>query len=236
VVRQARVTFWRLISLLSATTPFSLIPTDRIGVGAGRRIDIGSLSPDMKTAHEQGMADAWAAFAAFKKQRLDTKEVTAGDIFGTRKYLKNDYLYRMAGAVLAIYGNSKQEVMYGFYAVDADGRPLSGASRYTLRFAPGQLPPVNAFWSLTMYRMPQSLLVANPLNRYLLNSLMLPQFKRDADGGLTFLVQKDSPGPDREANWLPAPEGPFMAALRLYWPKEEVTQGRWAEPPVQRVR
>ena len=78
-----------------------------------------------------------------------------------------------------------------------------------MRFAPGQLPPVNAFWSLTMYELPQSLLVANPLNRYLINSPMLPQFKRDADGGLTLLIQNESPGKDKEANWLPAPKGPF---------------------------
>ena len=198
----------------------------KIGVGAGKRIDIGSLSPDMKTALEQGMADAWAAFADFKKQRIDTKEVTAAAFYGTREYLKNNYLYRMAAAVLAIYGNSKQEAMYWFYAVDADGQPLSGANRYTMRFAPGQLPPVNAFWSLTMYRLPGSLLVANPLNRYLLNSPMLPQLQRDADGGLTLFFQNDSPGPDRESNWLPAPKGPFMMALRLYWPKEEAIRGQ----------
>ena len=113
--------------------------------------------------------------------------MTSGDLFGTREYLKNNYLYRMAAAVLGIYGNSKQEAMYPVYAVDADGQTLDGANRYTLRFAPGQLPPVNAFWSLTMYELPASLLVANPLNRYLINSPMLPQFKRDADGGLTLL-------------------------------------------------
>ena len=90
------------------------------------------------------------------------------------------------------------------------GQKLDGANRYTLRFAPGQLPPVNAFWSLTMYELPQSLLVANPINRYLINSPMLPQFKRDADGGVTLLIQNESPGKDKEANWLPAPKGPFV--------------------------
>jgi hypothetical protein len=162
--------------------------------------------------------------------------VTADDLYGTREYLKNNYLYRMAAAVLAIYGQSKQEVMYWFYAIDSDGRPLSGANRYVMRFAPSKLPPVNAFWSLTMYRLPESLLVANPLDRYLLNSLMLPHFQRDGDDGLTFLVQHDAPRRDDMANWLPAPEGPFMMALRLYWPREEALQGKWTEPPVQLVR
>jgi len=152
------------------------------------------------------------------QKRLDAHEVTLGDMFGTREYLKNNYLYRMAAAVNGIYGNSKQEAMYPIYGVDADGKKLEGASRYFLRFAPGRLPPVNAFWSLTMYELPASLLVANPLNRYLLNSPMMPQFKRDADGGLTLIIQNESPGKDREDNWLPAPKGPFVMFMRLYWP------------------
>ena len=93
--------------------------------------------------------------------------MTSGDVFGTREYLKNNYLYRMAAAAIGIYGNSKQEAMYPVYRVDADGQKLDGANRYTLHFAPGKLPPVNAFWSLTMYELPESLLVANPINRYL---------------------------------------------------------------------
>jgi hypothetical protein len=138
--------------------------------------------------------------------------------------------------VNGIYGNSRQEAMYPVYAVDADGEKLDGANRYTLRFAQGQLPPVNAFWSLTMYEAPSILLVDNPLKRYLLNSTMLPQFKRDADGGLTFLIQHDSPGKALESNWLPAPAGPFIAFMRLYWPKEEALSGAWTPPPLQRVR
>ena len=206
----------------------------RIGVGAGKAFDAGKLSPETKAAIEAGMADAWAEYARLQK-RIDAKEVTSGDTFGTREYLKNNYLYRMAAAVLGIYGNSKQEAMYPIYSVDADGKKLDGASRYSVRFAPGQLPPVNAFWSLTMYELPSSLLSANPLNRYLLNSPMLPQFKRDADGGLTLLIQNESPGKDKEANWLPAPKGPFFMAMRLYWPKDEALQGKWTAPPLKRM-
>ncbi|MDO8400507.1 MAG: DUF1254 domain-containing protein [Bradyrhizobium sp.] len=205
----------------------------KIGVGAGKTFGASKLSPEMKTAVEQGIADAWAEFADFKKKRFDTGQVTSGDAFGTRKYLKNNYLYRMAGAVIGIYGNSKREAMYPFYSIDSDKRPLVGTNRYTLRFAPGKLPPVNAFWSVTMYEMPQSLLVANPINRYLINSPMLPQLQRDADGGLTLLIQNESPGKDKEANWLPAPKGPFVMALRLYWPKEEALDGKWTAPPLK---
>lgn len=207
----------------------------KIGVGAGKTFDAAKLSPELNTAIDQGMVDAWADHAALQKQ-IDAKEVTSGDTFGTREYLKNNYLYRMAAAVLGIYGNSKQEAMYPIYSVDADGKKLDGANRYSVRFAPGQLPPVNAFWSLTMYELPSSLLSANPINRYLLNSPMLPQFKRDADGGITLYIQHDSPGADKEANWLPAPNGPFFAVMRLYWPKPEALEGRWKQPPMQRVQ
>src|SRR3954471_14330692 len=119
----------------------------KIGVGAGKTFDASKLSPEMKTAIEQGMGDAWAAFGGFEKQAAAGK-VTSGDIFGTREYLKNNYLYRMGAAVMGIYGNSKQEAMYPVYGVDAAGQKLNGASPYILRFAPGQFPPVNAFWSL----------------------------------------------------------------------------------------
>jgi hypothetical protein len=205
----------------------------KIGVGAGNTFDASKLSPEMKTAIEQGMADAWADFRGVVKQ-VDEGKVTSGDLFGTRAYMKNNYLYRMV-ATLGIYGNSKQEAMYPVYRVDANEQKLNGASRYTLRFALGQLPPVNAFWSLTMYDEPQSLLVANPINRYLINSPMLPQLKRDADGGLTLLIQNESPGKEKEANWLPAPKGPFAMYMRLYWPKEAAMEGKWKQPPLQRA-
>jgi hypothetical protein len=206
----------------------------KIGVGAGKTFDASKLSPEMKTAIEQGMADAWVALAGLKKD-VEEGKVSSGDVFGTRQYLKGNYLYRMGAAVLGIYGNSKQEAMYPAYYVDAAKQKLNGANRYTLRFAPGQLPPVNAFWSLTMYDEPQSLLVANPLNRYLINSPMLPQLKRDADGGLTLMIQNESPGKDKEANWLPGPKGPFSMIMRLYWPKEAATDGKWEQPPLQRA-
>jgi hypothetical protein len=206
----------------------------KFGVGAGKTMDDSKLSPEVKAAIEQGMADAWADFGGLEKQFAAGK-VTSGDVFGTREYLKNNYLYRMAAAVLGIYGNSKLEAMYPTYYVDEAKQKLSGANRYTLRFAPGQLPPVNAFWSLTMYEQPQSLLVTNPINRYLVNSPMLPQFQRDADGGLTLIIQNESPGKDKEPNWLPAPKGPFSMIMRLYWPKDEATAGKWTAPPLQRA-
>jgi hypothetical protein len=204
-----------------------------IGVGAGKTFDPGKLSPEMKAAIEQGRDDAWVAFAEGVKQ-LDDGTLTSGDLFGTRQAMKNNYLYRWLGTI-GIYGNSRQEALYPIYRIDAEGQKLSGANRYSIRFAPGQLPPVNAFWSLTMYELPASLLVANPLNRYLINSPMLPQLKKDADGGVTLLIQNESPGTAEEANWLPAPKGPFAMYMRLYWPKEEATDGKWKAPPLKRI-
>jgi hypothetical protein len=199
----------------------------RIGVGAGFHAE--ALTSEMLSAIEAGMADAWAELGTLKRQ-IDARQVTAGQLFGTKDDLKGNYLYRMAGAALGIYGNSVQEAMYPVLATDADGQSLSGADNYTLTFAAGQLPPVNAFWSVTMYKMPESLLVDNPIDRYLINSPMLAALVKDPDGGVTIYVQHSSPGADREANWLPAPPGPFVAAMRLYWPKVEALDGTWQPP------
>jgi hypothetical protein len=234
--------FFNILNFVLQFCPTDTSETDlmarfaKIGVGAGKTIDAGALSPEMKTALEQGMADAWAEFENLQKQKIDTGEVTLGEMFGTREYLKNNYLYRMAAAVNGIYGNSKEEAMYPVYAIDAAGQKLDGANKYTVHFASGQLPPVNSFWSLTMYELPQSLLVANPINRYLLNSPMLPQFVKDADGGITFYVQNESPGKEKEPNWLPAPKGPFIMFMRLYWPKDEALNGTWKQPPLTKTQ
>jgi hypothetical protein len=205
----------------------------KLGIGAKGSFDAKALSPQMRKAVEDGMADAWATFKEFKETQLDTGKRTSADAFGTRKFLNGRYLDRMSAAVLGIYGNSKDEAIYPIYFVDEAKKALSGTTRYTLRFGPGQLPPVNAFWSLTLYELPSSLLSANPLNRYLINSPMLPDLKRDADGGVTLYIQHDSPGASEEANWLPAPSGPFFMAMRLYWPKPQALDGAWKAPPLR---
>lgn len=141
----------------------------------------------------------------------------------------------MAGAILGIYANKAAEAMYPAYLVDSKGQPLDGANKYTIHFAKGELPPVHAFWSMTMYELPQSLLVANPLNRYLINSPMLPNLKRDADGGRTMYFQNESPGADKESNWLPAPKGPFSVVMRLYWSEKAALDGKWKQPAMTKV-
>jgi hypothetical protein len=201
-----------------------------IGIGGEGGFDADALSPEMRAAIEAGIADAWAEFDAFKKSDIESGKVTSAQLFGTKDDLKGNYLYRMAGAVLGIYGNTAAEAIYPNFSNDAGGAPLTGANNYTFRFPSGQLPPVNAFWSLTMYELPASQLVPNPIKRYLINSPMLPSLVADPDGGYTFYIQNLSPGVDREANWLPAPKGPFVLVLRLYWPKPDALNGTWKSP------
>ena len=206
-----------------------------IGIGADGDYDADTLTPEMRAAVEGGIADAWAEFDALKKNDVDTGKVTSAQFFGTRDELKDNYLYRMAGAALGIYGNTAAEAIYPAAFNDSDGEPLTGANNYVYRFAPGQLPPVNAFWSVTMYELPASLLVDNPIDRYLINSEMLPTLVPDVDGGYTLYVQNSSPGPEKEPNWLPAPKGPFGLVLRLYWPKPDALDGSWTAPVPEKV-
>lgn len=208
----------------------------KIGIAPGKPFDEASLSPEVKQALLDGIADANQELETFKKTKINTHEVSSADLFGTRDFLKNNYLYRFAGAKLGIYGNSGSEADYQSYFVDAQGQPLdASAHSYTLTFAKDQLPPTNAFWSITMYDGKSQLLVDNPLNRYLINSPMLPNLKRDADGGLTLYLQRASPGKDKQSNWLPAPNGPFYAILRNYSPASAVVDRSWKTPGLQKT-
>jgi hypothetical protein len=129
--------------------------------------------------------------------------------------------------------------MYPMAKAAADGSALDGAKhKYTVTFAKDQYPLVNAFWSITMYDGRTQLLIKNPIDRYLINSPMLPGMKKNADGSLTLYVQKDSPGADKESNWLPAPDGPIYMVMRLYWPKTQPPsilppgKGTWSPPKI----
>jgi hypothetical protein len=203
----------------------------RIGIVPGKPFPLSSLSPEMQAALQAGMADG--------QQEIDARRTALGgniqNLFGTRAFLKNDYVARAAGAQVGIGANSREEALYPIYEKDDSQQPLDGKNRYVLRFAKGSLPPVSAFWSLTMYGMPDQLLVKNPINRYLINSPMLPHLNRDADGGLTIYIQHDAPGGGKDANWLPAPEGPFMLTMRYYLPKAALLNGQWESPQVHRT-
>ncbi|MDQ0703860.1 hypothetical protein QF043_002652 [Pseudomonas sp. W3I7] len=205
----------------------------KIGIAPGAPFKVKDLTAEQRKALEEGIADGRAEFAAFKKDKVDTHQVTSSDLFGSRDRLKNNYLYRYAGANLGIFGNSTDEAIYMTYFVDSEGKPANGARHsYTVHFAKDQLPPAEAFWSLTMYDAKTKLLAPNLKKRYLINSAMLPNLKRDADGGLTLALQHHEPPKTEQSNWLPAPPGPFYAVLRIYLPKPEVGNGQWKLPPL----
>jgi hypothetical protein len=164
------------------------------------------------------------------------------EVPGSPDGYNGDWMLRSVVAKAGIYANSTEEALYPFTRRDVTGGVLDGSSgRYTLTFGPNQLPPVNAFWSVTMYHGGSQLLVQNPIDRYLINTPMLNGMRRNPDGGLTIHIQKDDPGEALRPNWLPAPNGPIYLVMRLYWPKTEapsllpVGRGAWQPPGVVKV-
>ena len=144
-----------------------------------------------------------------------------------------DYLQRAFITAVGLGANRPQDAVYPTAEVDGEGKPLDAANKYVIHFDKDRFPPAKAFWSITMYD-PQYFFVPNPLNRYTVSSRFPFQF--NADGSLDLLVQHESPGKDKEANWLPAPAGKFILMMRLYWPEESMLDGSWKIPPVQLVK
>ena len=214
-----------------------------IGVGPGKTFSFKDLPLEQKLEVGLGMKEG--------EKKVDEAVANAGkaingwrvsSLFGDSAFFNGDWLKRAAGAKGGIYGNDAAEAMYPARRTDSDGQTLDGSQHnYTLTFPAGQLPPVNAFWSLTMYDGKSQLLIENPINRYLINSPMLATMTTNADGSLTLYIQNKSPGADKESNWLPAPNDPIYLVLRLYWPKVEppsilpVGEGTWQPPDVKRV-
>ena len=194
-----------------------------IGVGPGKKFNFKDLSLEHKAAIALGLKEGDKkvdqAVAQLGKS-INGWQVSAAQ--GDRAFYNGNWLLRAAAARAGIYGNDAVEAMYPLTRSLADGSELDGSKhKYTLTFAKGQYPPVNAFWSVTMYDGKTQLLIKNPSNRYLINSPMLPGMKQNKDGSLTLYVQKDSPGKAKESNWLPAPDGPIYMVMRLYWPRPE---------------
>jgi len=211
-----------------------------IGIGPGKTFAFKELSAEHKAAVALGMkegdekVDKYLA-SGFK----DINGWKVGSAFGDRAFYNGNWLLRAAAAKGGIYGNNADEAMYPMSRADAARATLDTAKHnYTLTFPAGQLPPVNAFWSVTMYDGKTQLLIENPIGRYLINSPMLPGMKKNADGSLTLYIQKDSPGKAKESNWLPAPDGTAYLVMRLYWPKDAPPsilppgEGTWKPPGV----
>jgi hypothetical protein len=209
-----------------------------IGIGPGKKFAFKDLSLEHKAAVLVAMKagdDKVDKFLSSGMKSINGWKV--GSLFGDQAFFNGNWLMRAAAAKGGIYGNDAVEAMYPMTREDATGQPLDGSKHnYTLTFPAGQLPPVNAFWSVTMYDGKTQLLIENPINRYLINSPMLPQMKKNPDGSLTLYLQNKSPGADKESNWLPAPNGTIYLVMRLYWPKTEAPSllpagsGAWKPP------
>jgi hypothetical protein len=215
----------------------------RIGVGPGKTMNFKDLPLEQKLEIGLGMKEG--------DRKIDEAIANAGKAIngwwvsslpGDSAHYNGDWSKRAAAAKAGIYGNDAVEATYPITRIDSDGQTLDGSKHnYTLTFPAGQLPPVNAFWSLTMYDGKTQLLIENPINRYLINSPMLPTLKTNADGSLTLYIQNKSPGVDKESNWLPAPNDTIYLVMRLYWPKTTppsilpAGDGTWQPPGVKRV-
>ena len=215
----------------------------RIGVGPGKTFDFKDLPLEHKLEIGLGMKDGEEKVEKYLAGgQKDVNGWKIGSLFGDRLFYSGDWLKRAAAAKGGIYGNDAVEAVYPMTKTLASGEPLDGSkNNYTLTFPAGQYPPVNAFWSVTMYDGKTQLLIENPINRYLINSPMLPAMKTNADGSLTLYIQNKSPGADRESNWLPAPKGDIYLVMRLYWPKTEAPSilppgsGTWKPPAIALV-
>jgi hypothetical protein len=242
----AKAQFWQLLDFALQYSPAG--PEEvairaklaSIGIGPGKQFDMKDLSVEHKAAILLGMK---AGDGQVDKYIASGGAVingwNVGSFFGDRAFYNGDWLKRAAAAKGGIFGNSAIEAMYPLTRVLSNGEVMDGSKHnYTLTFAKGDLPPVNAFWSVTMYDGKTQFLIENPINRYLINSPMLPGMKTNLDGSLTLFIQKDSPGKEKEANWLPAPGGPIYLVMRLYWPKESSPsilppgKGTWQPPAI----
>jgi hypothetical protein len=156
-------------------------------------------------------------------------------LFGNREAMQGRYLTRAAGAMFGLWGNDEAEAYYPTANADDNGEPLDGSRhRYELHFEADQLPDVEGFWSITMYDLPRQLMVANPIDRYSIGD-RTEGVAYGEDGSLTLYLQSESPGLEKQSNWLPAPDGPFSATLRMYIPSAEALAGPYAPPPITRV-
>ena len=200
-----------------------------IGLSPGTGYAPASLSPEIRAAIDAGAREG---FAAIQAARLG-ETVNGWDFSMKNGRFGEDYLVRSAIAYRSLAGNAPEEAIYFNADKDVSGQPLHGANRYIMRFAAGQLPPVDAFWSLTMYDGTTFFMVENAIRRYSIGS-QTPGLTPAPDGSLTLYIQHQSPGADKEANWLPAPAGAFDVHLRTYVPRAPLLDGSYRLPPIER--
>src|SRR5262249_44912047 len=230
----ARGFFSRLSSLLKSNPP---APADTaaverckgIGLEPGIAFEQRNLNPAFLEELESGVRDAQEKIP-FEAKKPHGKSLNGWEFMDNLGHFGTDYLWRAVVALIGLGANLPEDAIYPRATADADGQPLSGANQYVIRFAPGELPPVGAFWSITLYNDKQSF-VENPINRYAIGDR--DRLKLDDDGGLTLYIQNQSPGKEKESNWLPTPKDAFNLFMRLYWPKQEIIEGRWKPPKIE---
>ena len=181
-----------------------------IGIEAGRTWSLDKLSQAEKAEESLGVKEGYEAIVKQKDEiGKNINGWLVGSVLGDRAFFHGNWLLRAAGALAGIYGNSAEEAVYPLAKSDSDGKPLDGSKHnYTLTFAAGQYPPVNAFWSVTMYDGKTQLLIENPINRYLINSPTPPSMTKNKDGSFTMYIEEDPPSADKKSNWLPRPTDP----------------------------
>lgn len=204
----------------------------RIGIEPGKSFDIARVDPAVRKAIESAPEAA--------RKLMEWKVPTLARVVNgwsmntdTMGVYGNYYLKRAIVAQMGLGANLPEDAIYPLNLADDTGKPLDGAHKYTINFDKGSMPPVNGFWSFTLYD-PDGFQVANTLNRFAVSSWM--PFKTNPDGSLTLYFQNESPGADKEANWLPAPKGAFNLTMRLYGPQSDALTGKWNPPPVTRVQ
>jgi hypothetical protein len=235
----AAMFFSALATLLKSNPPPAseatvLAKLAKIGVVPGEKFDPGKLDPAVAKGLERSVS------VALEKLRAAAKE-TGAPVNGWRippMILGNygtDYGVRAVIALWGLGANLPADALYPSTYIDGDGKPLNGANQYMLHFDKGETPPVNTFWSITMYNA-DSFFVDNPINRYAISSWM--PLKRNKDGSIDLFIQHESPGKGKEVNWLPAPADDFNLTMRMYWPKEtppSIIDGSWKPPAVTKA-
>jgi len=233
-------TYFNLLTTLMSDNPPSAADAPIIakmailGIKPGATFDFALLDPAVQAALKDVPK---ASFEKIMGHFQNAGEHINGWLFTTKTGLYGtDYLERALVTAIGLGANRPQDAIYPTSEVDTEGEAYTGANQYVMHFPKGQLPPVDGFWSLTMYNA-DYFFVDNPLNRYTLSSRN--DFKLNADGSVDFYLQQANPGSEKESNWLPAPAGRFILMLRLYWPTEKspsILDGTWKIPAVQKVK
>jgi hypothetical protein len=210
----------------------TIVRIGEIGLDGSGGFKYDALDPDVRAAVDAAPAQALQLMAAALprfSRNVNGWEMNTDSIgvYG------NFYLKRAVVAMVGLGANQPEDAIYPLIGADSDGAPLNGDHDYVLHFSREELPPVSAFWSVTMYDA-EGFQAANPINRFAIGDR--DDLRYNADGSLDLYLQNDSPGSDLESNWLPAPRGPLGVTMRLYAPMPEALDGRWAPPPTKRVR